>query len=101
MIGSLPLRGCPPVRQVSRSPTVGIYYASGQAYSPTVKVVNEAAMVVLKEAGKLVLHSRWWTMQVVKKVGKHGATFIPDLRLTKEFTSPAIRGLVSEILPKK
>jgi hypothetical protein len=72
-----------------------VYYSSGTAYNESAKAIFNASQMSLKEAGRIVLHKKIWTMQVVKKPAGKFFVFVPSLKLLREETGPELREFVS------
>lgn len=77
---------------------LAVYYAGGMGYNESAKQIFNAAQISLKEAGKIMLHKKLWTWQVVKKTGGKFTVFVPQVRLTKEETGAEVRELCNRVL---
>lgn len=82
---------------------VGIYYCSGTAYPEFITPIYNNSFTNLREQGRVVLHKRLWTLQVVKKKSRKAtfSVFVPQIRLLRKDTGPELRDFVAEYLGSK
>lgn len=73
-----------------------VYYSSGSSFKDTAGAIFNAALISLKDNGRVMLHKKFWTFQVIKKQAGDFTVFVPALRLLRDETGPELRDFVAQ-----